>query len=205
MSLLVGDKPIFGKYRIEIEDVSFEEYLSFIEEDISSELRGGKVIITPPANFEHESIFRTILLLMEAIGKSKNIGSAVGSRFMVKLDEKWAPEPDVLFYRNSRKHLIKPTYFDGAPNLVVEILSPSNRKEDIEEKLPKYLELGVTEVWIVDPEEKTISMHTKQDVLKKSSSDGLIQAISIKELQFPIQWIFDLDINLVEIIKKLDL
>ncbi|MDH5402291.1 MAG: Uma2 family endonuclease [Candidatus Heimdallarchaeota archaeon] len=127
MSILVGDKPILGNYCIEIDNVSFKDYLSFNEEDISCELRGGKVIITPPANFEHETIFKIVLVILDSIGKSKSIGGAIGSRFMVKLNDEWAPELDVIFYSNKNKQRIKPTYFEGGPDLVVEILSPSNR------------------------------------------------------------------------------
>lgn len=205
MAILVGDKPIFGKYRIEIEDISFEEYLSFIEEDISSELRGGRVIITPPANFEHETIFKTILIIFDSIGKSKSIGSAIGSRFMVKLDEKWAPEPDVIFYTKDRNVLIKPTYFDGAPNIVVEILTPSNRNEDMDEKLHKYLEFGVEEVWIIDPEEQSVMIHTKEKIARFDSSSQIIQSTLYKEIRFNFSWIFDPELSAVDIIKNLDL
>ncbi len=67
-------------------------------------------------------------------------------------------QPDILFIRAGREGIIGGQYVEGAPDLVVEILSPSNWSYDREEKFRLYEEAGVPEYWIVDPRMKSVEV-----------------------------------------------
>ncbi|MDQ5856870.1 MAG: Uma2 family endonuclease [Acidobacteriota bacterium] len=69
---------------------------------------------------------------------------------------KWtALEPDLLFIRKERSGIVTESNVQGAPDLVIEILSPSNKAYDRKTKLREYEKAGVLEVWYLDPEERT--------------------------------------------------
>jgi Uma2 family endonuclease len=67
-------------------------------------------------------------------------------------------QPDLLFVRNERKEILK-DWVRGAPDLAVEILSPSTAARDRGIKLKAYARFRVTEYWIVDPEAQTIELY----------------------------------------------
>jgi Uma2 family endonuclease len=75
--------------------------------------------------------------------------------------DKTVVQPDLLVICDDSK--IDEKYCNGAPDLVIEILSPSNRSHDILVKFNLYLGAGVKEYWVVDPEDKTLSVHIMSD------------------------------------------
>ena len=68
-------------------------------------------------------------------------------------------QPDLLFVSTARSHLIEHLGITGAPDVVVEILSDSTRRHDLNRKLPVYLDAEVNEVWIVDLDAATLAIH----------------------------------------------
>ncbi len=79
----------------------------------------------------------------------------------MRLDERWSPEPDLLVVRDDRRHLMTPQRLEGPADLVIEIASESDPKLDLREKLPRYQEAGVTEMWFIDPFEEVVQVHLK--------------------------------------------
>ena len=67
-------------------------------------------------------------------------------------------QPDILFVSNERRGIITEANVSGAPDLVVEILSPSTAERDRELKLTLYARYGVREYWIVDPDDETVEV-----------------------------------------------
>ena len=68
-------------------------------------------------------------------------------------------QPDIVFVRTERLGIVGEAYVEGAPDLLVEILSPSNWLYDRREKMQAYQEAGVVEYWIVDPRALTIDVY----------------------------------------------
>lgn len=87
--------------------------------------------------------------------KASKKGTARTAPYDVYLDKKNAFQPDIIYISNERMNLIKPNGLHGAPDLVIEILSPSNAKYDLEEKKDVYARSGVTEYWIINPEDNS--------------------------------------------------
>ena len=204
MTLTIGNKSIFGDYKVIINNISFEEFLEFTTEDISCELLNGALIITSPASYRHESIFRFLLTYLDQVGLKRRIGRAIGSRFVVRLDPKWGPEPDIVFYRQENKQKIKNNYYDGVPDLIIEILSPTNRDDDITIKLPKYLSFKVPEVWIIDPESRTLELYTSSNVkLVFNVENNVVQSKIFPELKFQLEWLWDDKYDPIQCLKEL--
>ncbi len=72
-------------------------------------------------------------------------------------------QPDIIFIRNENLHIIKDGFVKGVPDLLVEILSPSNGKHDLFRKKALYERFGVLEYWIVDPVYCTLSQYIFED------------------------------------------
>ena len=76
----------------------------------------------------------------------------------VVLSEHDVFQPDILFVSRNRLHIIGDRNIQGAPDLVIEILSPSTETRDRGVKLNQYLRYGVREYWIIDPQERTLEV-----------------------------------------------
>ena len=91
-----------------------------------------------------------------------DIGEIRIAPYDVHIDEFNTYQPDLLFVSNARRHIFDPDGrgITGAPDVVVEILSDSTRCRDLNEKLPVYSDNGVREVWIVDLDAATVTVHS---------------------------------------------
>ena len=125
------------------------------------QLINGEVVIGMPPILKHQTIIKKILALLIQIEASKG-GIAFVAPTEVKLDDNNVFEPDLFYILPSN---ISITQQDdkriiGAPNLVVEVLSPSTAKFDRQEKYQAYEQHGVDEYWIVDPVHETVEVWT---------------------------------------------
>ena len=99
-----------------------------------------------------------LLLQVEDLG----IGEIRIPPYDVHINEFNTYQPDLLFVSNARRHIFNPDGrgITGPPDVVVEILSDSTRRRDLNEKLPVYAANGVREVWIVDLDAATVTVHS---------------------------------------------
>jgi Uma2 family endonuclease len=74
---------------------------------------------------------------------------------------RWSPEPDLLVVRPDRRHLLTTRRLQGPADPVIEIASDSDPGLDLREKLPRYREAGVEEMWFIDPFTQAIRVETK--------------------------------------------
>ncbi|HMF31590.1 MAG TPA: Uma2 family endonuclease [Candidatus Lokiarchaeia archaeon] len=158
MELILNGKEVRDPYSIYFSNKTFNDLLQFADEDLSCELIDGVLVIKSPASFTHESIFLFLITLLKLYGRKHNLGTPIGSRFIMRLAEDWGPEPDIMFLTPSDQERLQEHYLDGPASVVFEILSKSNRKTDVQKKTPQYLHDGVQEVWLIDPKKKQIQL-----------------------------------------------
>ena len=82
--------------------------------------------------------------------QTHNLGCLFYTPTDVLLSETTIVQPDLLFIRNERIEIIKKNYIEGPPDLIIEILSPSNEKLDRLTKMKQYALFGVLEYWLID-------------------------------------------------------
>ncbi len=128
------------------------------------QLIDGEVIIGMPPILKHQAIVGEILFLLMMIAR-KNSGKAFTSPVEVYLDEDNVFEPDVLYIKPDNLAITQQDEkrIVGAPNLVVEVLSPGTARFDRREKYQAYERHGVGEYWIVDPIHETIEVWTLEE------------------------------------------
>lgn len=136
--------------------ISFEEFLAWCDEDTWAEWVDGEVIILTPAARKYQKIFGFLIKLIDEYVIARQSGELLYAPFLVHLPEmlRRGREPDIIFIGKERLHLLKETYFDGAPDLIIEIISPESYTRDKIEKYREYEAAGVGEYWLIDPDKQ---------------------------------------------------
>jgi Uma2 family endonuclease len=118
------------------------------------EIFNGRIIPVPAIT--HQVISLRIASALLQYAESSRLGRVLPAPCKVILSEKIVMQPDVLFIRNERRGLIGRRGLRGAPDLVVEVLSPATRQEDLKVKKRIYEQYAVQEYWLVDPDHARI-------------------------------------------------
>ena len=134
----------------------------FPEDDkVIRELIDGDLFVTPPPVFRHQRVsYRLAAALMEY--EKEHGGAGVTAPVGLYLDETNFVEPDVLFLRADHLDRVQGAYVRAAPDLVVEVSSPSTRGRDVTKKRELYARFGVPEYWFVDLDSDRIDIHRLQ-------------------------------------------
>ena len=130
--------------------LTLEEFLQIFGEDDDVELLDGVVVKRMAASLEHESLFRFLLVLLSLWAERKDLGTVLGSRTLVPITPHKGRLPDILFVKKERAHILGEKTLKGAPDLVVEIVSPGEPKAEILQRHADYESIGVKEFWVVD-------------------------------------------------------
>lgn len=139
--------------------MTYEEYLRTGEETTDYELVEGELVLSPSANARHGEVLLTIgSLILELLKAKPGLGRSFGD-IDVKLSDQTVLRPDVSFVSAERlKQLHIDRNIEGPPDLVIEILSPSNASFDRKTKRELYQKYGVSEYWIVSPEAEVVQL-----------------------------------------------
>jgi Uma2 family endonuclease len=178
LKLLLRDTEILPPYLLRKPGVSEEEYFEITDEDSFCELFHGELIMHSPASRRHEELFGFLLSLFKIYTERKKLGTVLGSRFAMRLGKDLILEPDIVFIEKKREKNIKDTYLEGPCDLVVEILSKTTKNYDLNEKRRVYRDYAIPEIWLVDPDTRTLIV----EVL--SGSSGSSSRIKREEVGF---------------------
>ncbi len=155
---------------------TYEDYLKTPDAQ-RYELIEGELNMTPSQIPNHQRIIKRIALLLENFITANNLGEVFFSPLDVYFDNENVFEPDILFISKERAHIIGEKNIQGAPDLVVEVLSESNAYHDLVKKKKIYARFGVKEYWIVDPLEKNVDIYSLSDsvfILERSYSESQV-------------------------------
>lgn len=122
-----------------------------LEEGAPFQLINYDLIMSPSPNPDHQAISIRLGQIILNFLDSKNDNSYVGSDVDVKLDDGNVFRPDIVYIAEARKKEILTDRIIGAPDMVIEILSPSNAYYDLRQKKDIYEKYGVKEYIIIDP------------------------------------------------------
>lgn len=125
------------------------------------ELIEGELVLNPAPVPLHQVIAGNIHTDLTIYFRANRIGRSFVGPLDIVLSDATVLEPDVLVILNERKQLIGPKNVQGAPDIAVEVLSPSSRRRDATVKRRLYEHHGVNEYWIVDPEEETVRIYRR--------------------------------------------
>ena len=142
---------------------TYEDYRT-TPEDKRYELLDGDLLATPTPNLKHQEVQFELGIQLGRFVKERALGEFFFAPCDVVLSDHDVVQPDLLFVSRERAHLLSGgDAVRGAPDLVVEILSPATAGRDRGYKHALYARHGVAEYWLVDPADETIAIHRLRD------------------------------------------
>ncbi len=146
-------------------EYTYEDYVRIPEEPgYRFEVLEGMLIREPSPTTHHQ---RVVFALSRQLADFFEGFDPEGELFMAPLDvtltSRNVVQPDILFVSGSRRSIMRPERIDGPCDLVVEVMSPSNRRKDRLRKLEIYRRAGVPHYWLVDPEENILEAFVLRD------------------------------------------
>jgi Uma2 family endonuclease len=139
--------------------LTVEDYRCLPEIGPRYQLIEGDLYMAPAPNRYHQDISRNLELILGNYLKSNPIGKLYDAPFDVVLDPHDVFQPDILFVSNQRSSILTEAGAEGAPDFIAEILSPKTARLDLDAKRKTYLRHGVRELWIIDPDQRTILIY----------------------------------------------
>jgi Uma2 family endonuclease len=173
-------------------DWTVDDYLLLGETNTPCQLINGELIISPAPNPQHQiisSILNDILKL-----EAKKVGALVlYAPVDLYIDKRNVFHPDLIFLSKEKRHFLTKRGIEGPPELVVEIISPSNSYTDRYEKKNAYQKFGIPEYWILDPANQTLEIYYSTDWVKPTlylAGEGIVTSSVLKELNFNLKDLF---------------
>lgn len=142
---------------------TYQDYLELPDDRNRYEIIEGELIMSPSPTTIHQKVSLNIEVAIQSHLEKNAQGELFHAPCDVKLSETNVVQPDIFFISNENKKIIADDNIQGAPDLIIEILSPSSAYYDLVEKKELYEKFGVKEYWIVDPKKHWAEIY----VLKK--------------------------------------
>ena len=172
--------------------LTYQDYAN-MDGDERYELHDGELILIPSPNTAHQTTSMKIGYRMFSFVEENDLGQVFSAPYDVLFSDTQVVQPDILFVSNEREHIRTPANIQGAPDMIVEILSPSSVRRDWSYKRELYASHSVREYWIVDPvhqivsvmllqdgELKIVGTYTEGDTVTSSTLEGF--SISLNEI-----------------------
>jgi len=115
------------------------------------EVGDGALVVTPPPTVGHQGVSSNTVFALETHVRAHRLGRVYTAPVGVRFTPDNVVQPDIVVLLNERLHIAGAGDIDGAPDLVVEILSPSTRSRDLGAELARRARFGVQEYWVLDP------------------------------------------------------
>ena len=148
--------------------LTYEDFCRIPDDGMRHEIIDGVHYVTPSPVLRHQQLMGRLYL---AIGNFLEEHPEVGQAFLSPLDTVFSPwdvvEPDLVFVAADQLDILTEPNIQGAPALVVEVLSPSTRKRDLGIKRLLFDRGGVREYWVVDPKARELTVY------RRASGGGL--------------------------------
>lgn len=174
--------------------LTYQDYLN-TPDDERYELINGDLIVAPGPNIPHQDYQANLGGAMQVFTKQRRLGKVLFSDTDVVLSENDVVKPDLLFVSNERQDIVGIGNIRGAPDLVVEILSPSTSSRDWNEKRELYSKHGVKEYIVMDPAEKVVWRLELTDgsleIVETYREGDTVTLSTIQGFSIAVNYIFD--------------
>lgn len=150
--------------------LTYQDYLK-LPEDQRYEVLEGDLYMVPAPGMLHQEILANLYVALRTYVLERKLGKVYFAPVDVILDDHTIVQPDLLVILNENMTIKRPEGVRGAPNLVVEVLSPGTSHRDRGRKRQLYGRFGVREYWLLDPQGRTLEVAVLRD--------GELQTVSV--------------------------
>ena len=175
--------------------VTADELLMMPDDGYRYELIAGELKRMSPAGQEHGWIAVNVTAAVHYFVKHNRLGRvyAAETGFTLRKGPDTVLAPDVAFVRQARVEEIGDArgFFNGPPDLAVEVVSPNDSKREVAEKVATWLSFGTEEVWVVSPKSKAVTVYRSiSDPIVYAESDVLSGGHVLPGFEIPVSEIF---------------
>ena len=140
--------------------LTYEDYAALPDDGRRYELHEGELSVTPSPGTSHQATLRNLLVILHGHVSARGLGEVFPAPLDCILEDVTVVQPDLVFIETARRSVVSQRGIEGAPTLVVEVISPSSGLIDRRRKLQLYARYAVPYYWIVDPPARTSEAHT---------------------------------------------
>lgn len=175
--------------------LSVEEFAALpAEEGYRLELSRGRLVREPAPGPRHGHLTSRLARLLDTFVDEEGLGLVfVDTAFTLSADERIVRVPDVAFVSSERipEEGLTDRFWELAPDLAVEVVSPSNRVSEMQQKALDYLDAGAALIWIADPAERTATVYRSRSDIRILSDDEVLEGDDVLPgLRLPIVELF---------------
>lgn len=170
-----------------------DDFMRLAPEDEKAELIEGELIVMAPPLFAHERLQSFLVTILNVFVDFFRLGQVLGSRTAVRIAPRQTYEPDILFIRRERQHIITDREVLETPDLVIEILSSSTAERDRGVKRENYEKAGVLELWLIDPYGPAGTQFYQRQggqLVEVAPVEGIIHSIALPNFKLKTIWLW---------------
>jgi Uma2 family endonuclease len=168
-----------------------EEFVAWAEEDTRAEWVDGEVELMSPANVIHLRLTRWLIQVLGLFIEEHDLGELFATESMVRFaSQRRRRLPDLHFVAKNRLHIVKQNHIEGAPDLIIEIVSPDSVSRDWQRKYIEYEKAGVREYWIIDPLSKKVEAYSLRGrkFVEIEQKDERVASVVVPKFFLRPQW-----------------
>lgn len=174
--------------------LTIEEYEALPENDTyRDELSRGLIVREPRPGQQHAEIVGQVGFILKTYLAQHPVGRMlIDGGFILESSAATVRAPDISFVRSERiSPQPNPSFFRGAPDLAIEVVSPSNSATELHEKIAEYLAAGTEVVWVLYPQTRTLVTHSRNgESYSLSSADTLRAPEILPEFEIRVERLF---------------
>ncbi len=175
--------------------LTWNDWLELPDRDGSRcEILGGELYMSLAPGTRHQRVCRNLMFLIESHLRRTGEGELFPDRTAIRLSPRDVVMPDLLVVLAGHEDVVKEDVIDGAPDLIVEILSPGTARRDLGVKRALYEHSGVAEHWIVDPVGEKVQVYVLVEGAFRSHGsfgrDEHLRSALFRELDVPLAEVF---------------
>lgn len=186
-----GKRPWTEPYLVRMPGWTWKRYLEEAPEMRFCEYVEGELIMHCPVGLDHQEVVRFLTCLLEVFCSARGLGCVGNGPAVIKVAPQKGREPDVFVIPPDQASRAHGMPLEIVPSLIIEVVSPSTRTMDLEEKRDEYRTLGVSEYWVVDREEKKVTVHrAAEGFLPRAQREGRLASSAIPGFWIRLDWLW---------------
>ena len=142
---------------------TYDQYAKIPLDGLRHEIMDGAHVVNAAPNLYHQTVSRRLLFQLYSEIELAGLGQVFDAPVDVQLSPHDIVQPDLVVVTTAREAILTPAKIDGPPDLVIEIVSPSNPDHERVHKRALYQRFGIPEYWIVDPERRDVEQCLLQE------------------------------------------
>lgn len=179
--------------------ITWEDLDRMPPDGLRHEIIRGEHVVNAAPNLFHQDVSRNLEVILTLFVKRGKLGKVYDSPVNVLFPDGTMVDPDVVFVSQERRSILKSKRIEGAPDLIVEVISESTRQYDEVDKRALYEEFGVAEYWIIDLIPRSVKVY-RRDASGAFGHPLLVTAAEDKTLTTPL--LPGLTIDLAEVFEE---